>query len=386
MNCPNCGTPLPDGAAFCYKCGASVGRPGGAQGGPPGGRGGAPPGQTTQGYGGPQAPQQGSAQVIAPAGATALKCPSCGAPISPKFGEMVITCEYCGTGITLGNQGWKDIQKHTMLPMRVTKDQVTSMIHDMMDKGVFKHHLQEESTLEEMNATCVPYWIIPISARTSIVATDEMQQMAQTATSAALMGVILGGMGGGFGGGRGGGRRRSFDMSSLLGPAGEMLSRPMSPGLVLGVLGRRTMFYGGGMGMGMGGGGARKTYELDQNYNFPVVGMKDLSEYQPKDYTFALSQRVLFDVSKIDKSIKVLNGDIGEDVAKAQARTMVDQLQSQKAHEQHHMIQQIHTDMDVSDGELLHVPVWFVRYDHKGKKYVFVIDGNSGAPINSMEL
>jgi hypothetical protein len=384
MNCPNCGTQLPDGAAFCYKCGASVSpRAGGAPGqGYPqqGGRG---PAQMGQGPSGGQGTQGTSAQVFAPAGATALKCPSCGAPISPKFGEMVITCEYCGTSITLCDQGWKDIQKHTMLPLNFSKDRVMDEIHGMMDKGVFKHHLQEESTLEECTATFIPYWIVPISARTSIVAIDEAQQLAQTATSAALMGVILGGLGGGFGGGGGGGRRRSFDMASLLGPAGSMLSGRFVGGSILGGI-PGTMFYG--MGMGMGGGGARKTYQMDQNYNFPVVAMKDLSEYQPKDYTFALSQRVLFDVSKIDKSIKVLNGDIGEDVAKAQAKTLVDQLQSQKAHEAHHMIQQIHTDMDVSDAELLHVPVWFVRYAHKANKIVFVIDGNSGAPINSMGL
>ena len=234
----------------------------------------------------------------------------------------------------------------------------------MMDKGVFKHHVQEQSTLEECTATFIPYWIIPISARTQITAMDEMQQVAQTATSAALMGVILGGLGGGFGGGGGGGRRRSFDMTSLLGPANS-LTGGLKGGVFLGRL-PGTMMYG--MGMGMGGGGARKTYQLDQNYNFPVVAMRDLTEYQPKDYTFALSQRVLFDVSKIDKSIKVLNGDISEDVAKAQAKTYVDQLQSQKAHEQHKMVQQIQTQMDVSDGELLHVPVWFVRYDHKGNE------------------
>jgi len=146
----------------------------------------------------------------------------------------------------------------------------------------------------------------------------------------------------------------------------------------------RFMFYGMGMGMGMGGGGARKTFQLDQNYNFPVVAMKDLTEYQPKDYTFALDQRVIFDVSKIDKNIKVLNGDISEDVAKSQAKTLVDQLQAQKAHEQHKMIQSIQTQMDVGDGELLHVPVWFVRYDHKGKKMIFVLDGSTGAAINSI--
>jgi len=366
VNCPNCGTQLPDNASFCYVCGASVSPRAATQG-------------AQAGAGAPSA--QRPEQIVAPAGATALKCPSCGAPISPKFGEMVITCEYCGTAVTLGDQGWKDIQKHTMLPLRWTKDQVGSTIHNMMDKGVFKHHLQEESTLEEMSATFIPYWIIPISARTSIVAVDEAQQIAQSATNAALMGVILGGMGGGFGGGGRVGRRRSFEMASLLGPSNSLLGGLRRGAFLGGLTG--TMMYGMGMGMG---GGARKTYQLDQSYNFPVVAMKDLTEYQPQDYTFALSQRVLFDVSKIDKSIKVLNGDISEDVAKAQAKTLVDQLQSKKAHEQHHMIQQIHTDMDVSDGELLHVPVWFVRYDHKGKKIVFVIDGNSGAPINSMGL
>jgi hypothetical protein len=51
---------------------------------------------------------------------------------------------------------------------------------------------------------------------------------------------------------------------------------------------------------------------------------------------------------------------------------------------QYHMIQQIHTDVDVADVELLHAPTWFVRYDHKGNKIVLVIDANSGGVINSI--
>ncbi len=119
---------------------------------------------------------------------------------------MVITCEYCGTGVTLGSQGWTNIQKQTMLALKVaTVDQVNSIITPMMDKGLLHRHLHEDSKQEEMSLTYVPYWIVSVSARTSIVATDETAQIAQTATTAALMGVIFGGMGGGFGGG--GGRR-----------------------------------------------------------------------------------------------------------------------------------------------------------------------------------
>jgi len=140
-----------------------------------------------------------------------------------------------------------------------------------------------------------------------------------------------------------------------------------------------------GMGMG-GGGGMRKTEQMDANYNFPVVALKALTEYQPRDYQFDLSGRTLFDITKLPKNIKILNGDISEDVAKAQAKTLVDQLQSAKAHAKYHMIQQLNTQSDVGDVELLHAPIWFARFDHKGNKIILVIDANSGRVINSMGL
>ncbi|HXW37496.1 MAG TPA: hypothetical protein VEJ36_06320, partial [Nitrososphaerales archaeon] len=90
--------------------------------------------------------------------------------------------------------------------------------------------------------------------------------------------------------------------------------------------------------------------------------------------------------TKLPKGVKVLNGDISEEVAKAQAKTLVDQLQSQKAHEKYHMIQRLDTQSDVGDVELLHVPIWFARYDHKGTKIVLVIDANAGRVINSLGL
>jgi DNA-directed RNA polymerase subunit RPC12/RpoP len=317
-----------------------------------------------------------AAPVIAPTGVTSLKCPSCGAPISPKFGEMIITCEYCGSSVTLGNAGWTNIQKQTMLPVKVaTVDAVNAIIHPLMDKGLLHRHLQEDSTQEEMTLSYVPYWIVSISARTSVVATSIAMQTAQTATTAALLGVMLGG--GGFGGGGGyrgggGGRRRAYSMVP-----GDMNFIPRSMISMVG--------FGMG-GMGYGGGGQRQAEQMNANYNFPVVALKALTAYQPKEYQFDLQGRVLFDITKIPKSIKVLNGDIGEDAAKAQAKTLVDQLQSQKAHEKYHMIQKIDTQMDVGESELLHAPIWFVKYDHKGNKIILVVDANSGLVINSLGL
>src|SRR5213083_1514659 len=337
MYCLKCGSQLPDDAAFCSKCGARTSSTGQT-----------PQIQSSVGT-------SGSSQILALSNAQSLKCASCGAPIAPKFGEMIITCEYCGSSITLGSGGWANIQKQTMLPLTIqSTDEISARVRSMMDTGLLHRHLQESSTLEEMNLSVVPYWLVAASARTSLVATDMVAEGATVATTAALFGVMAG-MGGGRRGGFGG---------------------PLLTGAVLGSM----------MGGGMGGGGQRKAIQMDDNYNFPIVALKALTSYQPHDYQFSLQDRTLFDMSQYPKGIKVLNGDISEDSAKYQAKTLVDELQSQKAHAKYHMIQQIQSQVDVSDTELLHVPIWFVRYDHKGNKNVLVVDGNSGNTINSIGL
>jgi hypothetical protein len=327
--CPRCGTQVPDDAAYCMKCGASI----------------------NPGAPAPLAQPAPKAPVIAPMGATSLKCPTCGAPISPKFGEMVITCEYCGSGISLGNDGWSSIQNQTMLPINFSdRDQMTARIHQLMDQGIMHRHLQESSTLVDMNLSLVPYWIVPVSARTSIVASDVVMEAANVATTAALFSVMAGGF------------RRALPIQSAV---------RFGSGFRLGLGGAAGlgMVYGG-FGM-MGGGG---------------VALKALSEYQPKNYSFNLTERALFDLTKVPKGIPVLNGDIGEEDAKNQARTFVTQVQSDKAHAQHHMIQQLNTEVDVGDAELLHAPIWFAKYSHKGKDIVLILDANVGAPVNVMGL
>jgi len=326
--CPKCGAQLPDEAVFCLKCGNRIAQ---AESGP----------------------VKSSSPVLAPTGATALKCPSCGAPISPKFGEMIISCEYCGAAVSLSGDGWRGIQKTSMLPLVfASKDQAVAKTRDLMDRGLLHRHLQETSTLEEISLSFVPYWLVSASARTSIIASDMAVEAGQLATTAALAGVI----GGGFGGRRGGG-----------------FAVPLLAGVVM----------GGIMGQNQG---AKKTYELDENYYFPVVALKALLEHQPRDYRFNLDVREFFDVSKVPKGVKVLNGDVGEEAAGYQAKTLVSQLQADKAHEQYHMIQQLHTDVDVGESELLYAPIWFARYDHKGSKLALVIDANSGNVINSVGL
>jgi len=328
MFCIKCGLQLPDDAVFCIKCGAK---------------------QATV------IPQK---QNDATAAATEIKCPNCSAPIVPKFGEMVITCEYCGSSVSLENKGWQNIAKHFMLPIIISdKDKITARLHQMMDKGLLHRHLQESSTLEELDLSMIPYWIIPVTAKTNLIATDLAVEVGSLAASAAMAGVMGGMLGGnsrrgGFGGG-------------------------MMDGMLFG-----TMMGGGGMMSN----NATKAYSVNQSYDCSVIAVKSLTAYQTHGYEFSLDQKIDFDSKKIPKSIKILNGDINEDVAKNQAKSIVDQIQSQMVHSKYHMIRQMDTQEEVADGELLHVPIWFAQYDHKGKKIILIVDANSGNVINSIGL
>jgi DNA-directed RNA polymerase subunit RPC12/RpoP len=336
MFCTKCGIQLPDDAVFCVKCGTKQNHPS-------------------------QTSTQNTQQTIQQNTDTSeVKCPSCGAPISPKFGEMVVTCEYCGSSVSLENKGWQNVAKHSMLPINITdRDQITTTLHSMMDKGLLHRHLQENSTLGELDLTMVPYWIIPVSARTNLVATDiaaEVGGIAATAAMAGLMGSAMSGdsrRGGGFGGG-------------------------MMDGMLFG-----TMMGGGGM---MGGANATKAYTVDESYDCPVVAVKSLTAFQPHGYEFSLDNKIDFDPKKVPKAVKILNGDINDETAKSLAKNIIDQIQSQAVHAKYHMIRQMQTELEVSPGELLHIPIWFAQYDHKGKKIILIIDANSGNAINSIGL
>ena len=325
--CMKCGSPLPDGAQFCMKCGTPVGSASGGTAAPP-----------------PPPPPPPSAPTIAAAGVQELKCPACGAPIKPAFGEMVITCDYCGGSVTLGGQGWKEISKHTMLTLAVTdRDAAMKVVRDYLDQGFLHRRFLEESKLVEERLSFVPFWVMPASASTTYqfqaVATS-VGATAGTVAAGALLGSALGGRGGGF-----------TVVPIMAGPV-------VNP---------------------------NRSETISGQYEYPVVAVKAMSAYQPKDYQFALADRTFFDKKSIPSDTAILNGDLGEDAARFAAEAYVKQLQSEAAHQKHHMVSALQCQVQVSEGELLHAPVWYFRFEHKTENVTVLIDGHSGRVIRTMQ-
>ena len=332
MYCDKCGAQLPDDAVFCSKCGNRVKT------------------ASQQNVAISQNGQQNTTQtrpIIAQSGVTELKCPGCGAPIKPTQGEMVVTCEYCGTSVTLGNTGWTNVSRHTMLNLSVEDtNQLHEIIKKHLDKGLLGRHMFEESKEEELTLTYVPYWIVPTGANSSFKYLNVAAEVGTLAMDAAIMGVAddaMGGRGGGMGGG-------------------------MIDGMMI----------GGMMSGGMGGNNAIRGGTFSQNYQFPVLAIKDRPHLQPDSYNFKLDQRIDFNNSKIMKSIKVLNGDIDEDTSKEMAKTLVSQVQEIVIKQKHHHLEALQTQCNTGTPELLHVPIWQGKYTHKKREYYVIVDGSDG--------
>jgi hypothetical protein len=325
MFCKKCGAQLPDDAQFCSKCGTPVSGAGG-------------------GATGSVAPSMAAASPsLAPAGAQELKCPSCGAPIHPTFGEMVITCDYCGGSVTLGGAGWKEINKHTMLPLKVPdRDAALTVVRGYMDQGFLHRHFFEESKLVEARLSYVPFWVLPASASTTY-------QYQAVATS---VGATVGTMAAG-----------ALLGSALSGRRGGFTFVPIMAGPVV---------------------NPNRSETISGQYEYPIVAVKAMSAYQPKDYQFSLGDRTLFDKKAIPDGAPVLNGDLGEDSAQHAAKAYVQQLQSEAAHRKHSMISNIRCEVDVSEGELLHVPIWYFQFEHKDGKPAVLIDAHAGRVIQTV--
>jgi hypothetical protein len=326
MYCMTCRAQLPDNAKFCYACGTPVAGAGSAPAAPPP----------------PPAPAS-AAKIVGAAGTESMNCPSCGAPVHPMLGEMVVTCDYCGASVSLGGAGWKEISKHSLLVPKVTSaEEALKVVHDYLDTGFLHRSAFEESKIVEQKLTFVPFWIVPTAATTNYQYTDVAVGVGSTVGSIAAAEVL--------GAALGGGRRGVF-------VAPIMMGSPVN---------------------------ATRQDSIAGQYDFPVVAVKGMTAYQPHNYQFALTERQLFDKKLIPSGAPVLNGDLGEDAAQHAARAFVMQLQTEEARKRHRMVSHLTADVQVSEAELLHVPIWYFRLTRKDQSTMVLIDSHSARVMQTV--
>ena len=123
-----------------------------------------------------------------------------------------------------------------------------------------------------------------------------------------------------------------------------------------------------------------KEGKIEKEYDWLVLARK-ATEFPTKEYDVPLAGKIPFDFRKIEGFAKVLNSEIDKDDAVEFARQQIDQHHRYLAQEDVDKIIEMNTSIDVKQIVYLHAPIWFVKFEYKGKLYQLLVDGASGMVI-----
>jgi hypothetical protein len=123
-----------------------------------------------------------------------------------------------------------------------------------------------------------------------------------------------------------------------------------------------------------------KEGDIANRYDWLVLARR-LSDFPTRAYHLALSGKIPFEATKIEKGAKVLNSEMDSREAVSQARDEIENLHEYLAKDKIDRVIDVKTDFQVQGSYYLHSPVWFITYGYKNSRYQVIIDGASGEVI-----
>jgi predicted RNA-binding Zn-ribbon protein involved in translation (DUF1610 family) len=300
LYCRKCGAEIPDDSEFCPKCGA------------------------------PQASgvSTASSQNVSKSQDQAeilkeMKCPNCGAPLSPASGEAMVVCSYCGTSISLGSMGWSKVGKHFILDIKVSlKDQAEGIAKAFLDNSIFHRHLFEKSELKKMELNYLPYWIMDAGY------SAQYKFRKEQVNPGGFVAVGMGGRGG-FGG-------PTLNMQTIVESGTDV-----------------------------------------NEVNYPVIAVENMNQYQPPDYIFNLADKRPIKQDDVSASVKLMNGTMGEEKARMEGKIRIQQWEIRRLQRRIHGFLSADVSVDIADMFLVHIPVWTLSFQHKSETILLLIDAHN---------
>lgn len=97
-----------------------------------------------------------------------------------------------------------------------------------------------------------------------------------------------------------------------------------------------------------------------------------------KLFNVPASRKIPFDVGKIPSDADFLNIELNEEEAKANVKAEIGAKERLIACGKVNTLETCKTNIVISEGELAHVPIWFVHYTLESENYVIAVDGWKG--------
>ena len=123
-----------------------------------------------------------------------------------------------------------------------------------------------------------------------------------------------------------------------------------------------------------------KNGDFTREYHWKILGRR-ASTFPTKEYEIPLSGKVEFDLAHISKNAKYLNSEMDEKEAHSLLQQEIEGHHKFLLSSEMDVIQSLDTTLDIRNTEFVHAPVWFTKYDYKGKIYELLFDGASGNTI-----
>ncbi|MEJ5293033.1 MAG: hypothetical protein WHS82_05485 [Candidatus Methanosuratincola sp.] len=270
-------------------------------------------------------------------------CPRCGAPFTVTQEDIFVTCRYCGYSLTIASR--QRLGKHSMLETRLFRQQAAEAAKRYMDKGIFRIGVAKEAVITNLVLRYLPFWVFRANTTTSFRGTVGGGIGVPTAGSDAQAAEVLGRI-------------------ILAGADAYMRSRG-----------------GPGARIGYNQSAPRPiTQTFSNHYVWPVLARASLIT-GVDFYEIPAEMKIPFDQGKLPAESEFLKPEMNEEDAKLKAKTEIEAKERQIASRRVSVLETISTTMYLSEGELIHAPVWFVYYNLKGESYVIAIDGCTGKPL-----
>jgi hypothetical protein len=119
---------------------------------------------------------------------------------------------------------------------------------------------------------------------------------------------------------------------------------------------------------------------IEKDYDWLVLARK-AAVFPTRDYEVPLEGKIAYDFRRIEGFAKVFNSEIDKTEAEEQAKAEIENNHRFLAQQDVDKIIEMKTEIKVEETVYLHAPIWFIKYDYKGKTYQLILDGSTGSVI-----
>ncbi len=123
-----------------------------------------------------------------------------------------------------------------------------------------------------------------------------------------------------------------------------------------------------------------KEGKIQREYNWLILA-REAAGFPTREYDLPLEGKIPYDFRKIEGFAKVLNSEIDKDEALEIAKQQIEAHHRFLLQQELDKIVEMNNEINVKQAVYLHAPIWFIKYDYRGKSYQLIIDGATGAVV-----